>query len=119
MEGIETIKLNSRKVAMSFRSDWREAAVFSRLICGGSPGFPLQRSGKNSGGGKFPSQISRRKDQAGSLGTKEKTSPPFFSVHFQSRDPKDEDISNGIDDFHRIDPDDAKVEDAVDPRHRG
>ena len=31
----------------------------------------------------------------------------------------DEDIPNGTHDFHRIDPDVAKVEDAVDPRHRG
>ena len=39
---------------------------------------------ENSGGGKFPSQISRRKDQAGSLGTEEKTSPPFSDIHFRS-----------------------------------
>ena len=38
---------------------------------------------ENSGGGKFPSQISRRKDQAGSLGTEEKISPPFLNIHFQ------------------------------------
>jgi hypothetical protein len=39
---------------------------------------------ENSGGGKFPSQISRRKDQAGSLGTEEKTSLPFPDIHFRS-----------------------------------
>ena len=32
---------------------------------------------ENRGGGRFPSQISRRKDQAGSLGIAEKISPPF------------------------------------------
>jgi hypothetical protein len=35
---------------------------------------------ENSGGGKFPSQISRRKGQAGSLGTEEKISPPFLNI---------------------------------------
>jgi hypothetical protein len=39
---------------------------------------------ENSGGGKFPSQISRRKDQAGSLGTEEKTSSPFPNINFRS-----------------------------------
>ena len=86
---------------MSFQSDWREGAVLSRLICGGSPGPVLNqlyqlhrcelvrvnqksspaaslRTG-NSGGGKFPSQISRRKDQPGSLGIEEKISSPFKS----------------------------------------
>jgi hypothetical protein len=38
----------------------------------------------NSGGGKFPSQISRRKNQAGSLGTEEKISPPLSHIHLQS-----------------------------------
>jgi hypothetical protein len=38
---------------------------------------------ENSGGGKFPSQISRRKDQAGSLGTEEKISPPFQNIYFR------------------------------------
>jgi hypothetical protein len=65
---------------MSFRSDWREGTVFSRLICGGSPGSPIRRSGENSGGGKFPSQISRRKDQPGSLGIGEKIWQPYRSA---------------------------------------
>jgi hypothetical protein len=44
----------------------------------------IELSAGNSGGGKFPSQISRRKDQAGSLGTEEKTSPPFPNTHIRS-----------------------------------
>ncbi len=54
---------------------------FSEVTGGGTPSFhdlsvgealdhaPKER--ENSGGGKFPLQISRRKDQSGSLGTKE------------------------------------------------
>jgi hypothetical protein len=38
---------------------------------------------ENSGGGKFPSQISHRKDQAGSLGTEEKTSPAFPNIYLE------------------------------------
>ena len=52
-----------------------------------SVGEALARAPKeceNSGGGKFPSPISRRKEQAGSLGTEEKISPPFSNIHFQS-----------------------------------
>ena len=58
-----------------------------RKYCSGDKGFrnlsvgealaPAPQERENSGGGKFPSQISRRKDQAGSLGTEEKISPPF------------------------------------------
>ena len=40
----------------------------------GKPWLTLRRSGRTAEGGKFPSQISRRKDQAGSLGTEEKIS---------------------------------------------
>ena len=40
---------------------------------------------ENSGGGKFPSQISRRKDQPGSLGIEEKISPPFRMTRYRSR----------------------------------
>ena len=40
---------------------------------------------ENSGGGKFPSQISRRKDQPGSLGIAEKISPPFWMMRYRSR----------------------------------
>ena len=77
------MKLNPIKVVKSFRSDWWEDAVFSRLICGGSPGSAPKEQ-ENSGGGKFPSQISRRKNQAGSLGTEEKISSPFSNIHPQS-----------------------------------
>ena len=34
----------------------------------------------NSGGGKFPMQISHRKDQHGSPGIEEKTSQPFLGL---------------------------------------
>ena len=53
-----------------------------------SVGEALARAPKereNSGGGKFPSQISRRKDQAGSLGTEEKISPPFSNIYYGFR----------------------------------
>ena len=46
---------------------------FSRLISGGSRSSP-DLSGENAEGAKTPLLISRRKDQAGSLGTEEKTS---------------------------------------------
>jgi hypothetical protein len=46
---------------------------FSRLISGGSRSSP-DLSGENAEGAKNPLLISRRKDQAGSLGTEEKTS---------------------------------------------
>ena len=36
------------------------------------------------GGGKTPPQISRRKDQAGSLGTEEKTSWPSYTLSVMS-----------------------------------
>jgi hypothetical protein len=55
---------------------------FSEVTGGRAPSFPDLSVGEalapapqereNSGGGKFPSQISHRKDQPGSLGTKEK-----------------------------------------------
>jgi hypothetical protein len=54
---------------------------FSEVTCGRAPSFPDLSEGEalapapqeqeNSGGGKFPSQISHRKDQPGNLGTKE------------------------------------------------
>jgi hypothetical protein len=54
---------------------------FSEVTGGRAPSFrdlsagealvPAPQERENSGGGKFPSQISHRKDQAGSLGTKE------------------------------------------------
>ena len=40
---------------------------------------------ENSGGGKFPSQIRRRKDQPGSLGIEEKRSPPFPMIGCSSK----------------------------------
>jgi len=46
---------------------------FSRLISGGSRSSP-DLSGENAEGAKTPPQIGRRKDQAESLGTEEKTS---------------------------------------------
>jgi len=46
---------------------------FSRLISGGSR-ILSRLVGRECGGGKYPLLISRRKDQAGSLGTEEKTS---------------------------------------------
>ena len=38
------------------------------------------RDRENSGGGKFPSQISHRKDQHGSPGIEEKISQPFHKI---------------------------------------
>jgi hypothetical protein len=75
--------------------DSRKVARFFRSVTGGRPpsyhdlsvGEALTHAPKereNSGGGKFPSQISRRKDQAGSLGTQEKASPPFPDINFRS-----------------------------------
>jgi len=55
-----------------FRSDCREAAVFSRLTTGGSRSYA---EGGECGGGKTPPKVSRRKDQAGRLGTQEKPLP--------------------------------------------
>jgi hypothetical protein len=59
---------------------------------------------ENSGGGKFPSQISRRKDQAGSLGTEEKISPPlefqfvlFFHMIYELTNPYKEPIKESND----------------------
>jgi len=63
-------------VAMShllYRAGGRPLS-FSRLIVGEAAALPLQRGGGECGGGKNPLLISRRKDQAGSLGTEEKTS---------------------------------------------
>jgi hypothetical protein len=54
---------------VSFWSDWREGAVFSMTYLGGEAPAPSVDEG-NGGGGKFPSQISHRKDQPGSLRTK-------------------------------------------------
>jgi hypothetical protein len=51
-------------------------------LCVGEALAHAPKERENSGGGKFPSQISRRKDQAGSLGTEEKTSPHFPNVYF-------------------------------------
>jgi hypothetical protein len=73
---------------MSFRSDWREGAVFSWLICGGNRssaegasfhGLSVGETAappkvENVGGGRTPPQISHRKDQPGSLGIEEKIS---------------------------------------------
>ena len=53
---------------------------FSRLISGGSRRSPAPLSGGQCGGGKTPPQISRRKDQAESLGTEEKTSVPNYPM---------------------------------------
>jgi hypothetical protein len=53
-------------------------------LCVGEALAHAPKERENSGGGKFPSQISRRKDQAGSLGTEKKTSPPFPDIHFRS-----------------------------------
>jgi hypothetical protein len=59
------------------------AGAFSGVTGGRAPSFhdlsvgeaPAPSAGEgNGGGGKFPSQISRRKDQPGSLGTQEKAS---------------------------------------------
>ena len=54
---------------------------FSEVTGGRAPSFrdlsvgealtPAPQERENSGGGKFPSQVSHRKDQPGSLGTKE------------------------------------------------
>ncbi len=65
-----------------FWSDWREGAVFSRLYLWGSPGPERAREGERWRGQVYPptaapsdqgfhSQISRRKDQPGRLGTEE------------------------------------------------
>jgi hypothetical protein len=54
-------------------------------LCVGEALAHAPKERENSGGGKFPSQISRRKDQAGSLGTEEKTSPPFPNIYFGFR----------------------------------
>jgi len=63
------------------------AGTFSGVTGGRAPSFhdlsvgeapaPLPQEAENGGGGKFPSQISRRKDQPGRLGTQEKA--PVFS----------------------------------------
>jgi hypothetical protein len=55
---------------------------FFHDLCVGEALARAPKERKNSGGGKFPSQISRRKDQAGSLGTEEKISPPFPNIYF-------------------------------------
>jgi len=47
------------------------ALSFRDLSVGEAPA-PLPQEAENGGGGKFPSQISRRKDQPGRLGTQEK-----------------------------------------------
>jgi len=47
------------------------APSFQDLSVGEAPA-PLPQEAENGGGGKFPSQISRRKDQPGRLGTEEK-----------------------------------------------
>jgi hypothetical protein len=51
-------------------------------LCVGEALAHAPKERENSGGGKFPSQISRRKNQAGSLGTEEKTSPTFPNTYF-------------------------------------
>ena len=73
---------------MSFRSDWREGAVFSWLICGGN------RSSTEGGEcrrGRTPPQISHRKDQPGSLGIVEKISqsshPDSAVIRLKSENP--------------------------------
>ena len=54
------------------------ASSFHDLSVGEAPA-PSEREG-NGGGGKFPSQISRRKDQPGRLGTEEKA-PALSRYH--------------------------------------
>jgi hypothetical protein len=68
-----TLGTNCQSVALRrFLSDWREAAV---LLTTYQRGKPQPRACRGEcGGGKNPPQISRRKDQAGSLGTEEKVS---------------------------------------------
>jgi hypothetical protein len=53
------------------------ALSFHDLSVGEAPA-PLPQEAENGGGGKFPSQISRRKDQPGRLGTQGKV--PALSV---------------------------------------
>jgi hypothetical protein len=57
-------------------SDWREAAVGFTTYQRGKP-QPRALRGE-CGGGKTPPQISRKKDQAGRLGTEEKVSMTRF-----------------------------------------
>ncbi len=77
----------------------RKGWAFSEVTGGRAPSFHDLSVGEapatsaregNGGGGKFPSQISRRKDQPGSLGTQEKAQPflgsaaprkPFFQPY--------------------------------------
>jgi len=48
----------SGRVMVSFRSDWREVFVISNSYgMGDSLFFPLRRSGKNSGGGRYHPSI--------------------------------------------------------------
>ena len=51
-------------------------------LCVGEALARAPKERENSGGGKLPSQISRRKDQTGSLGTEEKTSTPFPNIYY-------------------------------------
>jgi hypothetical protein len=57
---------------MSFLSDWWEAAVISGCYVWGTP-WPRAKS-RGTGGGRHPTCISPRNDQAGSLGIEEKMS---------------------------------------------
>ena len=69
------------------------AGAFSGVTGGRAPSFhdlsvgeapaPLPQEAENGGGGKFPSQISRRKDQPGCLGTQEKV--PALSICMQNQ----------------------------------
>src|SRR4030043_87345 len=51
------------------------ALSFHDLSVGEAPA-PLPQEAENGGGGKFPSQISHRKEQPGRLGTEEKVPRP-------------------------------------------
>ncbi len=84
MGHISRVMSSKQAVAKSFRHTYEGDAAFSevpggrppsfsRLIRGGKPQVPLAGQ---CGGGKNPPQISRRKGQAGSLGTKEKAASP-------------------------------------------
>ena len=73
-------RLTERSHATSHKSE--RAGTFSGVTGGRAPSFhdlsvgeapaPLPQEAENGGGGKFPSQISRRKDQPVRLGTQEK-----------------------------------------------
>ena len=79
---------NNLWVKNSFDAQAREGLRCLFAVTGGrAPSFhdlsvgealaPDPKDRENSGGGKFPSQISHRKDQHGSPGTEEKTSRSF------------------------------------------